>query len=155
MYLREILESEYGNKPVNEVAGAVVGGLSKIFQPLAKNLGWLYRSEAVGETLFATISEGWNPFDEIYQWQQGNITNGEALVGIRNFLGTISFIFAAIRGIKLLENIWKNLICIKSFPNLFGKICICIFFTKNTKYYIQLTMIEFESKTPDFTGFFY
>ena len=36
MYLREILESEYGNKPVNEVWGAVAGGLSKIFQPY----GW-------------------------------------------------------------------------------------------------------------------
>ena len=114
MYLREILESEYGNKPINEVWGAVAGGLSRIFQPLARNLGWLHRSELAAETLFATIGEGWNPFDEIYQWQQGNITHGEALVSIRNFLGTISFIFAAIRGIKLLENIWKNVKPIKN-----------------------------------------
>lgn len=110
MYLREILESEYGNEPVNEAWGAV----ARIFQPLAKNLAWLYRSDLTAETLFATITEGWNPFDEIYQWQQGKITNGEALVGIRNFLGTISFIFAAIRGIKLIENIWKNIKPIKS-----------------------------------------
>ena len=122
MYLREILESEYGNKPVNEVWGAVAGGLSKIFQPLAKNLAWLYRSEAVGETLFATIGEGWNPFDEIHQWQLGNITHGEALVSIRNFLGTISFIFAAIRGIKLLENIWKNVKPIKNLLSFIKKL---------------------------------
>jgi len=122
VYLREILESEYGNKSINEVWGAVAGGLSRIFQPLARNLGWLHRSELAAETLFATIGEGWNPFDEIYQWQQGNITHGEALVGIRNFLGTISFIFAAIRGIKLLENIWKNVKPIKNLLSFIKKL---------------------------------